>query len=468
LSASLLPLGSCGKSDSGATETAFLLKDINVGGPPSSPDNFTSAGREVFFLAGGTSGRRALWKTDGTSEGTINVKEVVDANYLTPVGEALFFAASDPEHGDELWRSDGTAFGTALVKDINPGPARSGPAEPYTGSSFPKKLTAVQGTLFFTACDEDHGWELWKSDGTAAGTVIVKDIAPGPWPPVPPNVSVCLENQFHSPSNLTASGRLLYFFAEEPSTGRELWRSDGSPGGTFLVKDAFPGPDPPLIMRDTPVSPELTNANGTLLFWGRNGTLWRSDGTAEGTMPVAHVFGSLMTAVGRRAFFANADGLWTSDGTAEGTRLVKAVSLATSVRFQNRISDMEAVGDELYFVAGTSEAGYELWKSDGTAAGTMLVQDVRPGPESSNEESLTAIGGLLYFTADDGTLGRQLWRTDGSSSGTRRLTDLRPGVSGGLGQYPVRSFGLVRDLLLFSADDGVHGAELWAFRARQP
>src|SRR5205807_5582603 len=74
----------------------------------------------------------------------------------------------------ELWKSDGTAAGTALVKDINPGSAYGFPA-----SSSPNNLTAVGGTLFFSANDGTNGKELWKSDGTAAGTVLVKDINPG-------------------------------------------------------------------------------------------------------------------------------------------------------------------------------------------------------------------------------------------------------------------------------------------------
>ena len=89
---------------------------------------------------------------------------------LTNVNGTLFFTADDGTHGSELWKSDGTAAGTVLVKDINP------------SSSYvldPSFLTNVNGTLFFTANDGTHGTELWKSDGTTAGTVIVKDIDTG-------------------------------------------------------------------------------------------------------------------------------------------------------------------------------------------------------------------------------------------------------------------------------------------------
>ena len=88
---------------------------------------------------------------------------------FTTVGGTTYFAANDGVHGDELWKSNGTAAGTVLVADIDPG----------SGSSNPTDLTNVNGTLFFAANDGVHGNELWKSNGTAAGTVLVKDINPG-------------------------------------------------------------------------------------------------------------------------------------------------------------------------------------------------------------------------------------------------------------------------------------------------
>ena len=92
-------------------------------------------------------------------------------SYLTAVGGTLFFTADDGVHGRELWKSDGTRAGTVLVKDIDPRRAT-------TTTKRPASLTDVGGTLFFTADDGVHGPELWKSDGTKAGTVLVKDITP--------------------------------------------------------------------------------------------------------------------------------------------------------------------------------------------------------------------------------------------------------------------------------------------------
>jgi ELWxxDGT repeat protein len=81
----------------------------------------------------------------------------------------LFFIATDTLHGRELWKSDGTEVGTVLVKDINPGKLSSGA----------RLLACADGILYLIASDGMHGSELWKSDGTEAGTVLVKDINPG-------------------------------------------------------------------------------------------------------------------------------------------------------------------------------------------------------------------------------------------------------------------------------------------------
>ena len=87
-------------------------------------------------------------------------------SFLTDVNGTLFFTANDGTTGDELWKSDGTEAGTVLVKDIFPGAIGRIPF-----SSSPNFLTDVNGTLFFNANDDPTGNELWKSEGTEAGTV---------------------------------------------------------------------------------------------------------------------------------------------------------------------------------------------------------------------------------------------------------------------------------------------------------
>jgi ELWxxDGT repeat protein len=128
---------------------------------------------------------------------------------LTDVNGTLFFQAFDSTHGVELWKSDGTPAGTEMVKDINP-----------TGNANLVFLTNVNGTLFFQANDGVHGAELWKSDGYEAGTVMVKDINP---------------NGSSFPVNLACSNGLLYFQANDGKHGTQLWVSDGTEAGTVML-----------------------------------------------------------------------------------------------------------------------------------------------------------------------------------------------------------------------------------------
>ena len=153
---------------------------------------------------------------------TVDIPPLLDINLfgtssqptnLVEVGGTLYFAAFDGVNGRELWKSDGTQAGTVMVKDIRPGSL----------SSSPDKLTNVGGTLYFTANDGTSGTELWKSDGTEAGTVLVKDITPG-------------SGSYSPPTNLINVGGILYFTASDGVNGRELWKSDGTEAGTVMVR----------------------------------------------------------------------------------------------------------------------------------------------------------------------------------------------------------------------------------------
>ncbi len=145
--------------------------------------------------------------------------------HLTAVGDTLFFTADDGVHGRELWKSDGSRRGTALVKDIDPDD------DDYYGG--PDSLSAVGDTLFFTADDGVHGRELWKSDGTTAGTVLVKDIDR------PEQQRPRLER----PILLDRRGEQALLRRQRWESRHELWKSDGSKAGTVLVKDIDPGAD---------------------------------------------------------------------------------------------------------------------------------------------------------------------------------------------------------------------------------
>src|SRR5262249_13828879 len=184
------------------------------------------------------------------------------AGYRSDVNGTVFFAADDGVHGTELWKSDGTAAGTVLVKDIFPGWQGSGPSN----------LTNVNGTLFFTA----NMRELWKSDGTAAGTVLLKDTGSG----------------YLALRNFTNVNGTMFFTNDTDyyTHGTELWRSDGTAAGTTIVAHLHRGYfNYGRYYFQSAYAGNLTNVNGTLFFTARvgsedGGELFKSDGTAAGTV----------------------------------------------------------------------------------------------------------------------------------------------------------------------------------------
>ena len=357
---------------------------------------------------------------------------------LTDVHGTLFFSADDGTHGTELWKSDGTDAGTVLVKDINPG----------SGGSNSTNLTAVGNTLFFTANDGTDGVELWKSDGTEAGTVLVKKFNPGP------NGS--------NPTGLTAVGNALFFAADDGTHGAELWKSDGTATGTVLIKDINPG--------SGGSSPANLTAVGSTLFFGDNdGThgnqLWKSDGTADGTVRVkdfnAAAGGAIdlhnFLAVANTLYFSSLDyyygnEVWKSDGTTAGTvPVTRGVIPAETVETQ--INDLTAVGNTVYFFYLHGHINVDdLWKTDGTAVGTVRVKQFN----NSSPASLTAAGYTLFFSYA-GAEGNGLWKSDGTAAGTV----LVKAISNPAGFPPPHNFASLNGRLVFAADDGTHGTELW-------
>jgi ELWxxDGT repeat protein len=384
----------------GSSAGTTLVKDVWPGPATAdaSPGLLTALDETLVFVADDGRAGPVLWSTDGTERGTVPVAALHDIDAGTPahvstralaeLGDRLFFGADDRVAGNELWSSDGTTAGTALVKDIWPG----------ADSALPGELTPVGEVLFFAADDGTHGRELWKSDGTGGGTALVKDIVPG------------LGRS--SPTQLTAvAGRL--FFAVGTDRGNQLWVSDGTAAGTLHVRDFFHGSN-------------FTDLGGALYF--TTGTsLWKSDGTAAGTAMVAdfhpvsgqYTPNSLTSAGGRLFFLAKEPGgstvrLWSTDGE----RLAALVALG-----QFAVSDLTSAGGRVFFSASDAEHGQELWTSDGSEAGTQLVRDIYPGPVGSTPGGLSAGPGGLLFRACDADACR-LWRSDGTEAGTRPFAGL--------------------------------------------
>ncbi len=366
-------------------------------------------------------------------------------SFLTAVGATLFFVARDGVHGWELWKSDGTGAGIVLVKDINPS-GSSNPGGP--GGAFPGAPTSVGGTLFFPADDGVHGFELWKTDGTRVRTTLVKDIN---------------RASSSAPCLLTRVRRTLFFEANSklPSFGgTQLWKSDGSRAGTVLVK-SFAEPSDFTYSSCYQLA-ELTSADGTLYFEGDDGVhgseLWKSDGTRAGTRMVKDInpegptslnYFHWLTNVQGTVYISADDGvhgseLWKSDGTKAGTVMVKDINPTGGSGPHN----LTAVGRTLFFEA--SDGVHDgLWRSDGTGAGTVMVKDI-------DVIGSADVGGTLFLNADDGVHGFEVWKSDGTEAGTVMVKDINP--TGGSGPFDFTGAG---GITFFFADDGTNGYELW-------
>jgi ELWxxDGT repeat protein len=336
---------------------------------------------------------------------------------------------------EQLWVTDGTAAGSRMVKTF--------------GTTSADNIVVIGSKAFITVNDNFiHGQELWISDGTTAGTVL-DDIFPG------------ATGSF--PDDLASIGGKLYFQATDPTHGSELWTSNGTLAGTAMVADIWPGsngsnPQP------------FARSNGTVFFSADDGThgteLWKTDGTAAGTQMVKDIMpggGSsspvFLTDVNGTLFFSANDGthgfeLWKSDGTAAGTVMVDDIQTGG---IGSSPGGLVNVNGELFFSANDGTHGIELWKSDGTAAGTVMVKDINTGAGNGDPNELTNVNGEVFFTALDGTHGVELWKSDGTAAGTQLVKDIWPG---GNPSFPA---GLtnVNGTLYFQANDGTHGIELW-------
>jgi len=289
------------ENQSSAVELKNFGKNIyDVG---FSVSEMTVAGSTLYMLveAEGVD----LWKSDGTKEGTVKVLDFYNASELTAINNDIYFVVYDDwvEKEKEIYKSDGTAQGTRLLKDLN-----------GTESSEPSGLRAFGNKLVFTAADKSYGREIWISDGTSDGTKMLKDIFPG------------VQNGIFG-KQFAILGEQFFFTANDGTHGPELWKSNGSTENTTIVKDLLPG--------------------------------------LEGSRP----------------------------------------------------DQLIAIDGKLYFSAYTPAHGIELWSSDGTAENSNLLVDVIPGPEYSNPANFSKLNDLLLFSAKTPTDGIQMWSYGSSVTG---------------------------------------------------
>ena len=380
----------------------------------------------MVFLGTDGANSTELWVTDGTSAGT-SLLVATDPTQSFPApsqfaqfGTLELFSAGDGlhhsgpddgKHGQELWVTDGTVAGTHMLKDIDPGVYASG---------SPQNIVDIGGGhAVFSATFGNIGRELWVTDGTAAGTTLLKDINPA-----------AFQGSSPSPAIPIGSSGKAVFSALNGSTGTALWVTDGTVGGTSLLKTFSRGyTSGGFAFVSSTAGGTFQALGGEILFTGSDGgtsgigasALWATDGTVAGTvkLSVDGVYvqgtsngGNGFSTLGTKELFWSGSGLsahpWVTDGTAAGTFQL------SSTANNGDTNGFSVLGGKALFTA----FGTQLWSTDGTVAGTYEITAL------SSPSNFAVANGKAIFQASDTTHGVELWVSDGTFFGTGLLKDI--------------------------------------------
>ncbi len=412
-----------------------------------------------------------------------------DTNYkLAPFGKKLVVVANNGKTGEAMFLYNPLNDSLTLVEDIDP--------DVFFFNIY--NLKEIAGKLFFSCDDGTHGLELWTSDGTANNTTILKDINPNKEDGVS-------EHQ----SRLAYTPKGMYFSATTPQTGNELWFTDGTSGGTKLLKDLEPGIEggfpsdlcynpsldllffsassnldtEPFISNGTNAGTKLlkniasqtresskpyrfTNFNNKVIFSTQydfsfstgfeKNEIYITDGTTAGTIPLFFKYlnfdnkFSNFTHSGDKVYFSIKDELFVTDGTSTGTK-----SITNKLKF-NINSNFISFKNKLLFTAIDSLYGMELYLTDGNS-NPVLIKDIYPGTKNSNIFNMIEFNNKIYFAATSSpTEDQELWETDGTTAGTKMVYKINPS-----GSSAVDDFTILDSTLYFTAYDSKIGAELW-------
>ena len=364
---------------------------------PASGDAKTLG--DTLFFFGLSDGRRELWVASGLSAFPLSPAEPpfgFHTREFVRAGDRVFVSSM----ATLLWVTDGTRVGSSIIRAELPG--------------APQQLTVVgENDLNFTI-----GRQLWFSDGSGEGTMLVKELEPSP--PVPAS---------SNPSGLIAAGERVFFgvsrFADEPG----LWASDGTEEGTTFVHDTA-----------ALATGRAEVVNGHLFFWSgstRVGELWMSDGMPESTRRIGDTW---IAVLNDRAFFGAEGGLWVSDGTPDGTRIVKELGPWPETP---PLDNLTVAGEQIFFiVADPLRSMSQLWVSDGEREGTRLVSEL---PFIIDELVMGAE--RVFILARE-----EIWISNGTTDGTRFVKARPPGG---------RLNAVVGDKLFFTAWISGDTAEMW-------
>lgn len=508
-----------------------------------------AAGAKFFFTTESSNYGRQLWVSNGTDAGTYRVKQV-DYSYtgpqqLTAYKGKLYFSFDEWWSGRRLWVSDGTEAGTYQLADnvrlLEYNLVYNGQPDPqmaiynnalyfigydpwnYTGFQLfkysfdnsggavlvkllnpfgdaniqPYEIVSYQNGVAFKVTNDDGSATLWTTKGSDADTKVLKNF---------PTIN---GKNF---GNLYNASGYLTFEAYSETSGYELWKSNGTQGGTSLISDIFPGTG-----SSYPYFTTSININ-TILFSAKKGSigveLWKSDGTQAGTVIVKDINnGNSESSIITSGLIANtADGVvfsaytpaygsepYYSDGTTAGTNLISDILPAGS----SRPYSFKSVKNNVYFLVDSSENGLaaiymlngsnkqlvkifeapansyrvrnnyaiadngivffqlrhlynydqnDIWRTDGTQAGSFVLKSSNSYAYGAGYEMVT-IGNIAYFPYADQYYGTELYKSDGTVNGTRIVSDT---YAGSYGSFPYSLFNYNGALYFGAADeDGV-------------
>ncbi|TNE52909.1 MAG: hypothetical protein EP344_15320 [Bacteroidetes bacterium] len=350
-----------------------------------------------------------------TDQGLQNA--IVYQDEFTVIGNKVFFSGAECQQSPEVYVLDAQTMEIRMAGNIQdetaPGLSWYCSVDPVWYFSRPQYLTAAKnGLLFFAGPNDEAGTELWATDGTPAGTRMVRDIIPGK------------ESSF--PKYLVPFRDGVLFSVEDPDLGIGLWYSDGTEAGTALIKTIGAGGSMFGLV-----------ANGDRIYFvqygpGQQYWLWRSDGTAAGTLalqslPALLTAPNVMKIANGQLYYV----LYKTQGNTSSREVWTYVdSIETAVRLHTDISyfsteitgEFTELGSKVLFAAYTADLGSELWQTDGTPTGTTLLKDLNPGMSEGDPQGFVRLGNRMLFQARDQDQRLKAWTTDGTAAGTQPLS----------------------------------------------
>jgi len=452
----------------GTSQTFTMVKDIN---PESQYDfithnaSFKEVNGKVYYIFYQTpSYKKGLYVSDGTEAGTYKITpddvEVV-SKILTTGGNKVYFFAKD-SHGIEPWVYNTVTQSAYMIKEIIPSSVSNSQAE------YAKFFSADDNKAYFYCTDGVNGFEIWVTDGTEAGTYMVKDISQG-------SASTSIYTEVPVYGNNMRDGK-FYFFCYTQASGYEPWVSDGTDAGTFMLADISPGMGP---SASSSTHNQFYEYNGAMYFFASQFNsykydLYKTDGTQEGTelvynnIEANNHIKNIFEKDGLLYFITtnNTPKLWLSDGTSSGTQLVS--TFPSEYNFNTIHFHPIVVDGTIYIRLKHVNTGYELYKLDSQYM-PVLVKDINVGTSNGltadhydDSKVLQSYDNKVWF------IGRavssdysQIWVSDGTESGTQNVTLSLGGYPGNMDDYNLfaSSFGV----FCIYVKMGVSGSELYFY-----